>query len=388
MRFQRAFASLDRRVWFGTFGRVLFVLILINIGVVWQQKALERQRLANLLAPNSKTSRDTAQRPPRYDVSLGGELDRYLKHVPDARTNRLAYLVGMSQMYKINDPLPGDKTIVEHLDDKLATRARAFGLAAPNLDNEEALFLLLAVSSAPQTKPSSFIYALCFDKMRFVDVREGYLTFLRAHPEVQSAMASVATRYAAQYPLAAAKLRTTLGSLHAHAAEDEHSFEHGLRSALGRHIPLVRSRKDLNVVLTYGVLYGARNKLLGITNTTKRPMIPGRYDLNAQFLQMMIDVAHARDIQFIYYINPLNPQAENPYITSEYVAFKRWADSLARGANIPFANLENVVPETAWGLFMGGPDFKHFGGMGHELTADAIVGEFGAVITGSAPSRR
>lgn len=383
MRNSLASLALDRRLWLGTAGRIVAVLLIINIGVAWQHRTLEQERQANLLAPNTDP-RIAGMGAPRYDVSIGGNLDQYWKYIPDARVNRVAYLVGMSQMYRINDPRPGDETIAEHLDDMLAPQVRVFGLAAPNLDNEEALFLLLSVLADPKTKPQTFIYALCFDKMRFVDLRPGYMDFLRQHPKVQSAMTHLAGADEAKYPLAATKLGTTLAGLKEQKAEEENSFEHRLRTGVGRYVPLVRLRKELNVVLTYGVLYQARNKLLGIKNTTKRPIIQGRYDLNKQLLQMMIDVAQANGVQLIIYINPLNPQAENPYVTSEYVAFKRWAETTARGARIPFANLEGVVPQDAWGLFMGGPDFKHFAGEGHLRTAEAIAEHFGRAMTDSA----
>jgi hypothetical protein len=354
--------------------------------VASRQRTLKEQQQANVLAPLNSDRSTTGNGVPRYDISIGAKLDQYWEYIPDARVNRLAYLVGMSQMYKINDPRPGDETIAEHLDDMFAPRARVFGLAAPNLDNEEALFLLLSVLTDPKTKPRTFIYALCFDKMRFLDLRPGYMDFLRRHPEVQTEIIRVVKEYEGTYPLATAKLRTTLADLKEQTAEQENSLEHRLRVGVGRYVPLVGSRKELNVVLTYGVLYQARNTLLGIKNTTKRPIIQGRYDLNKQFLQMMIDVAQAHGVQFIFYINPLNPQAENPYVTSEYVAFKRWAESTAALRHVPFANLEDVVPKGAWGLFMGGPDFKHFAGEGHLRTAKAIADRFGPEIIDSAGS--
>ena len=47
---------------------------------------------------------------------------------------------------------------------------------------------------------------------------------------------------------------------------------------------------------------------------------------------------------------------------------------------MPFANLEGIVPRGDWGLFQGGPDFKHFKEEGHRLTSRAILDQFGSVI--------
>jgi hypothetical protein len=91
-------------------------------------------------------------------------------------------------------------------------------------------------------------------------------------------------------------------------------------------------------------------------------------------------------VRFITYINPLNPQADNPYVPAEYAAFKIWAKQTADSLGVPFANLENEVPKDDWGLFLGGPDFKHFKGAGHRKTAEAVVREFGDILAPS-PSR-
>ena len=147
-------------------------------------------------------------------------------------------------------------------------------------------------------------------------------------------------------------------------------------------VPVVRARKELNNVLTQTVLYGARNKILGIRNTTKRPIIRGRFDLNAQLLLVLADIAERRGVRLVLYINPLNPQSENPYVPEEYEAFKVWVKQMADSARIPFANFENAVPREDWGLFLGGPDFKHFKGAGHRKTAEAVVREFGDLLTG------
>lgn len=379
---------LDRRLWLGTAGRVLILVILLNIGIAWNAKALVRKEKENLLATSKTNSAIMAKGPPRWDVSIGDSLARFLNYVPDATANRLIYLVGMSQMYRINDEKPGDETISEHVDDMVRPHARVFGLAAPNLDNEEALFLLLTVLQDPKTTPATFIYALCFDKMRFLDVRPHYLEYLRAHPVLEREMTDAAKKYAATYPLAADKIRSTLSNLRTQAAEQDNSFEHRLREKTARVVPLVESRKQLNTFLTFGLLYGARNKLLGIKTTTKRPVIGGRYEMNQQFLLMMADIAKARGITFIYYINPLNPQAENPYVTSEYERFKDWAGETAKQRSIPFANFEGIVPHDAWGLFEGGPDFKHFSGEGHRLTALAITQAFKDVLVDSTSMKK
>jgi hypothetical protein len=108
-------------------------------------------------------------------------------------------------------------------------------------------------------------------------------------------------------------------------------------------------------------------------------VIPSRYALNQELCALMIEVARRRGVEIALYVVPLNPNAESPYVPEEYEAFKRWAEGLARDRGVPFANLEALVPPDDWGLWLGGPDFKHFREGGHRRSAAAIVDRFGPV---------
>jgi len=134
------------------------------------------------------------------------------------------------------------------------------------------------------------------------------------------------------------------------------------------------------------ILLGAlRNKALGITPTSKRPVIPARYRTNQEFLGLMIDLARDNGVQFITYVIPLNNLAETPYIPQQYQEFKVWLADLARREGVPTANLEDVVPTEDWGTLNGYPDFKHFRGAGHRRTAEALLAHFKALLIAPAP---
>jgi hypothetical protein len=100
---------------------------------------------------------------------------------------------------------------------------------------------------------------------------------------------------------------------------------------------------------------------------------------------MLCDIGGESGVQMIFYIIPLNPQGDNPYVPSEYAAFKERCQAFCRQRHIPFANFENIVPAEKWGFFMGGPDFKHFRGAGHKITSAAILERFGPVLVSSDP---
>jgi hypothetical protein len=375
------------RFWRGTPVKALLLLLVANQIVLARRAAFERAQKENLLV-QPVVSQAGRGRAARFDESVGNELWRYWDAIPDATKQPLVVLSGMSQMYAINDVQPNDQTIAEWLDDQLSPKGvRVFGLAAPNLDNEEALFLLLSVASDPHTRPATFIYGLCFDKFRNVDLRSGYQEFMRRHPEIESSWRETAERHAKAYPLASAKMLSTLAELHASATHSETSAEGRLRDAVGRMIPLIGERHELNATAQMR-LYDLRNKLLGITPTTKRPIIESRYELNRQFLELIATTAREHGIQPVFYIIPLNPSAETPYVPDQYAAFKRWVATLTQQEQIPFADFEEIVPRGDWGFLNGGPDFKHFRGVGHRITADSIASRFSSVLTRSATIAR
>ncbi len=367
----------DRRLWRGPAIWVLLILVAINPAVVsWQ--AVREAQVGVEMAGQGRFADDPAhaKRPVRYDWSTGDRYETFLRYIPDSRRTNLVIISGMSQMYTINDYRPTDQTISEWMDDALApTGTRVFGLAAPNLSHEEGVFHLLSTLSQPQTKPDVFIFAVAFEKSREVDLRRHFLAHLRRHPDLTRAWRSTAERYRTQYPLATAKMLATLEALERDAATKEDTFESRLRRRVSDVVPLVKERRSLNSELRIHV-FGLRNFLLGIKNTTKRPIIRDRYDTNREFIGVLADVGRAHGVKVLLFIVPFNPHAENPYVPEEYASFKGWLSAFAAENQIPLANLESAVPPADWGLFLGGPDFKHFRGEGHRKSAAALLQAF------------
>jgi hypothetical protein len=377
-----------RQFWTGTWIWVLALFMLVNWGASsWYKQALEEQKKSIGADFESEQKANSAgDKVPRYDLSCGENLPAYWSSVPDARQTRLVILSGMSQMHTINNRQPGDELICQWLDDALANKGtRVWGFAAPNLCNEEALFQLVSLLSDPAKHPHIFIYGLCFDKMRNTDLRVGYQQFLREHPEIQKAYAQAADKYAARYPMAAAKMRLTLTDLSKSEGQRADSLESQLRADVGHVVPLVAARKDLNAWAQIQ-FHSLRDVILNIKSDTKRPVIQSRYDMNVQFLKMLVDLSRANGVEPLFYVIPLNPQADNPYVPAEYENFKREITDYCTRQHIAFANFENVVPAEDWGKFFNGQDFKHFNGAGHKQTSEAILRNFEPILTGKAPT--
>ena len=378
----------DPCLWRGSAIWVLLFLVLANVGVWRRRSRWAEDRRANLLMPALsgalQGTNAAAARPVRFDWSCGTDLPRYLTFIPDARSCPVSILCGMSQMFSINEPQPGDQTIAEWMDDELSPRGgRVFGLAAPNISNEEVLFLLLTLLQEDRTTPRVFIFGACFDKFRNVDLRPELLNLLRDRPGLRKAWETTLNGAVMRFPLAAEKIKRTIESVRETENQKEDSFEANLRGAVGKAVPVVQARRELAAEFNL-TLFLARNKLLGIKPTSKRPVIRTRYDMNREFLSLACDLARERGVQMIIYVVPLNPRAENPYVPAEYAEFKQWIAEFTRERGIPFSNLESIVPSDEWGVFMGGPDFKHFKGSGHRRTATALIEHFGDRLVGEA----
>jgi len=350
-----------------------WIILLNSLIYVWRND-LERSREKNLLQRQKADSH--GQSAPRYDLSTGEDTASYLRFLPDALHQRLIILSGMSQMYAINDQKDGDQTISEWMDDVLKTfGSRVFGLAAPNICNEEVLLLFLAITRKAPTKPAVFIYGLCFDKFRNVDLRRGYKALLRSQPDLRRTWEFLANEYRDRYPKATDKMLSTLKSLNEEANKAFDSLETEIRRHLSNLVPIIGARGDLNAWFQVQ-LYLLRNEIFKIKPASKRPQIPSRFQMNKEFLELFLDAAKEQGLIPILYIVPLNPQAENPYIPEEYTNFKAWAEALCEERHVPFDNLEDIIPLKDWGEFMGGPDFKHFRGEGHKRTAEELVRRF------------
>jgi hypothetical protein len=376
---------LDRRLWSGPAPLCFGILVAANLCIWHLERGLEESRRANLLSLSASIR---APGPPRYDWSIGEDPGRYWGEIPDARRAPLVVVSGMSQMYAINDPHPGDEIIVEHLDDALAPHGvRAFGFAAPNMNNEEALLYLVAATLEERTSPAAFVYGVCFDKFRNVDLRPGLSRFLAQRPALREAWARVCATRSARYPMACAKIEASLQETATSSAQAERDdFEHELRAALGRVLPMIADGADLNAKAQMDI-YILRNWLLRIKASTKRPMLESTYRLNQEFLGLIADESKEKGIVLVLYVIPLNPMAENPYVPQQYEEFKSWIQAFATERGLPFANLEDVVPHDDWGLSNGEPDFKHFTERGHALTASAILERFGPALEHLAAAR-
>ena len=96
-------------------------------------------------------------------------------------------------------------------------------------------------------------------------------------------------------------------------------------------------------------LYQWRNTLFGINASTKRKMIPARYDWNMQALEAIIECANERGVSLNVYIPPIRTDVEVPYDLKEYETFKREVKEMAESTSVHFLDSDGIVPGELWG---------------------------------------
>jgi len=137
------------------------------------------------------------------------------------------------------------------------------------------------------------------------------------------------------------------------------------------------SRSELRGRIFLG-MYLLRNRAFGISSSSKRKMISGRYALNLEALAATLESARSVGIPVLIYIVPLRADVETPYVLEEYSRFKEQVTALAAALGSYFMNYEDLVPAKYWGTMDDiqgdgqGVDFMHFQEAGHELLADAL----------------
>jgi len=129
-------------------------------------------------------------------------------------------------------------------------------------------------------------------------------------------------------------------------------------------------------------MYFFRNWLLGISPSSIRKIIPGRYKVNMDALAAVLNSAKKQKINVIMYIVPLRNDIKTPYNILEYSNFKKELTLLSSTLDINFLNLESLVPSNYWGTKNSTSlnkeqelDFMHFQADGHKLLAEMIYDE-------------
>jgi len=298
---------------------------------------------------------------------------RCIEGVEARRLQRRALWLGNSQLHAMNQFRAGDRNAPDLLAERLADRSVdlvtvSFGNA--NLQEKLVVFSYML----DRLRPDTLILPLVFDDLREDGLRDD-IAGLTGDPQAAAHLAEsgIGRQLAVKVPPPDAGT--------APEATPQERSEASLNAWLDAHVPLWRARPEMRGDLFIG-LYKLRNTVFGITPSTKRKVIPGRYTNNFGAFEAILQMARASGVRVLVYIAPIgSAHGERPYVESEYRRFKEEVAAMAARFGTEVENFEDLIPEPLWGLkdsTTAGrgaePDFMHFTAAGHRLFAERIDG--------------
>ncbi len=281
--------------------------------------------------------------------------------------------LGNSQLHAINQWQTGEVSSAQRLHEKLHTQGRdllVFSQPNANLQEHYALFEYLQA----RLPLSTLILPVVFDDTRESGLRPDIATLL-ADPAVASALGKTDI---GQQLLNTAKLEKNGQSGDAPTWQER--SEQWLDARLATHSEIWEQRAQYRASAGFA-LYRLRNSVLGISASSLRRKLPGRYQQNMDSLTALLAHAELLQLDVLVYIAPIRGDITTPYIPAEYAEFVLEVERLAGSYGARFANLEALVAPMHWGSTgstslagsqTAGVDFMHFRASGHVLLAETL----------------
>lgn len=285
--------------------------------------------------------------------------------------------LGNSQLHAINQMRTGDETASAILYRDLKTEYKhLLTFSQPNASLQEHYVLYEYLS---QKLPISYLLLpVVFDDLRETGIRSG----LKDAFKISEVSANLSRTEIGRNLIAIQGDKDVVGiDMDALDATVQEKVENYLNSQLGSiwGIWAERSSFRSNVMNN---LYLLRNWIFGITPSSERKMIPGRYRLNMQSLQAIMHSANQKGIKVLIYIVPIRDDVTIPYDLHQYNKFKSEVELADKNESARFINLEGLVPAKLWGSkdstsigVVEELDFMHFKAKGHELLAERLLSE-------------
>jgi len=285
--------------------------------------------------------------------------------------------LGNSQLHAINQMRTGDETASAILYRGLKTEYKhLLTFSQPNASLQEHYVLYEYLS---QKLPISYLLLpVVFDDLRETGIRFGLIDAFK----ISEVSTSLSRTEIGRNLIAIQGDKDVVGSdMDALDTTVQEKVENFLNSQLESIWGIWAERSSFrgNVMNN---LYLLRNWIFGITPSSARKMIPGRYSLNMQSLQAIMHSANQKGIKVLIYIVPIRDDVTIPYDLHQYNKFKSEVELAAKNESARFINIEGLVPVKLWGSkdsttigVVKELDFMHFKEKGHELLAERLLSE-------------
>ena len=127
-----------------------------------------------------------------------------------------------------------------------------------------------------------------------------------------------------------------------------------------------------------------RDRLLGITSSTARPVPASAYQATMELIELALRYARSKEIQVVLYLAPMRLGAQpNPNLPSDVARFRQDVPALCRRYGVTCLDYVDLIPENLWtnypdiGAEAGQRDFAHFTGAAHKKLAEQLASDIG-----------
>lgn len=313
-----------------------------------------------------------------FRIHCGDSRDAHecLTGLNQAPHKNVALWLGNSQLHAVNQLQPNQLN-APPIAFKQFDREQIYLMAfsQPNANLQE--HFLTYVYLNQQRQLSHLILPVVFDDFREDGIRPELLSFSK-DPEIYKKLVQspAGKKIIKEKEFAANKNNTDTTGLNGTIQDYTEKY---LNDWFDKNLVFWQARPDARGTL-FTHLYLTRNTILGITPSSKRKIIRGRYQDNINALKAILELAKDNSTQVLVYIAPLRNDVEIPYTKSEYENFKQEVQTLVKEHDAKFSNFENLVPAELWGskgsTSLGEQaeiDFMHFQSGGHTLLANEVV---------------
>jgi hypothetical protein len=320
--------------------------------------------------------------------------------VADGKHTELLYL-GNSQTLSIMDPMPGDMITPQWLQVYLARNAspgaRPFRVnlgSLPNLTMPEAMIKLVAAGESSPRQVDVVLLSAVLEEFRGLSIRDEIAAVAKT-PAVKSHLMSLANANS-DLTTVHSSLEPVLGSgpaANVPVSDSRTAEAQAIESYLQRHVeklPLFADRDSFQgqILLAY---HESRNRLLGITSASARPVPDAAYRATMELIELALRYAAAKNIPVVVYLAPIRPVQPNPNLPADVARFRHDLPLLCHKYKTTCLDYVDVVPAALWTNYTesaagteGQRDYAHFTGAAHRLVAEKLMTDMSATIKSAA----
>ena len=302
--------------------------------------------------------------------------------------------LGNSQALAIMDRHPGDLTSPQWLQVLLGRRGSTADVrlgALPNMTTEETLISAVAAVEDRPARADAIVSAVVLEEFRGVGSRAE----LKALARNARTRAAIRGLLEANPDLSAAASALSWAATDQKAPTSPNTWTSAIDDAVmavASRIPLVARRDRVRAYLVVKFL-STRNRLLGISSASARPVPDATFRTSIEMLELLLRYCRDRRVPLLLYLAPIRPLEPNPNLPRDVARFRREVPALCARYRVTCLDYVHLLPEKMWSDYdteddtatAGQRDFAHFTGAAHKVLAESLIEHLSALLAEERP---